>query len=131
MKFRFYNIDLPLIFLKDTHLKDRMLRIEAIVQSDVSLQVVKAIRNKGAEAVTFMESLGQGSGERPEIAGEIVEFNSTQVVISVINDSQLDDVVSAIMDVAHTGQKRDGKIFVTEIKATYDISTKQKLSELG
>ncbi len=131
MKFRFYNIDLSLIFLKDTHLKDRMLRIEAIVQSDVSLQVVKAIRNKGAEAVTFMESLGQGSGERPEIAGEIVEFNSTQVVISVINDSQLDDVVSAIMDVAHTGQKRDGKIFVTEIKATYDISTKQKLSELG
>jgi nitrogen regulatory protein P-II 1 len=53
------------------------------------------------------------------------------VVISVINDSQLDDVVSAILEVAHTGQKRDGKIFVSEIKATYDISTKQKLSELG
>ena len=120
-----------MIFLKDTFLKNSMLRIEAIVQSDVSLQVVKAIRNKGAEGVTFMESLGQGSGERPEIAGEIAEFNSTQVVISVINDSQLDDVVSAIMDVAHTGQKKDGKIFVTEIKGTYDISTKQKLTELS
>ena len=120
-----------MIFLKDIFLKNSMLRIEAIVQSDVSLQVVKAIRNKGAEAVTFMESLGQGSGERPEIAGEIAEFNSTQVVISVINDSQLDDVISAIMDVAHTGQKKDGKIFVTEIKGTYDISTKQKLTELG
>ena len=93
-----------------------MLRIEAIVQSDVSLSVVKAIRNKGAEAVTFMDSMGQGSGERPEIAGEIAEFNSTQVVISVINDSQLDDVVSAIMEVAHTGQKRDGKILSLRLK---------------
>jgi nitrogen regulatory protein PII len=35
------------------------------------------------------------------------------------------------MDVAHTGQKKDGKIFVTEIKGTYDISTKQKLTELS
>jgi hypothetical protein len=46
-----------LIFLKDPFLKNPVLRIEAIVQSDVSLQVVKAIRGKGAEAVTFMGSL--------------------------------------------------------------------------
>ena len=36
-----------------------MKRIEAIVQSDISLQVVKEILRACAEAVTFMESLGQ------------------------------------------------------------------------
>ena len=36
-----------------------MKRIEAIVQSDIPLQVVKGILRAGAEAVTFMESLGQ------------------------------------------------------------------------
>ena len=108
-----------------------MQRIEAIVQNEVAIPVVKAIREKGADAVTFMESLGQGQGERPEFGGKIADFNTTQVIISVVNDSQLDDVVSTIMDVAHTGQKKDGKIFVTEIKATYDISTKQELTELN
>jgi len=108
-----------------------MQRIEAIVQSDVARPVVMAIREKGADAVTFMESMGQGQGERPEIGGKTALFNSTQVIISVVNDSQLDNVVSAIMDVAHTGQKKDGKIFITEIKAIYDISTKQKLIELN
>ena len=107
-----------------------MKQIEAIVQSDISLQVVKAIRNTGAEAVTFMESLGDGPGEKPEIMGKIAEYNTTQVVISVVKDSQLDDAISAIMDIAHTGQKKDGKIFVTEIKEAYDIATRQKSTEL-
>jgi nitrogen regulatory protein P-II 1 len=108
-----------------------MKRIEAIVPKEVSRQVIFAIRKIGVDAVTFMESLGQGEGERPEIAGRQTDFNSTTVIISVVNDSQLDSVVSAIMDVAHTGQKKDGKIFITNVEETYDISTKQKLTKLN
>ena len=108
-----------------------MKRIEAIVQNTVSREVIFAIRKKGAEAVIFMESLGQGEGERPEIMGRQSDFNSTTVIISIVNDSQLDSVVSAIMDVAHTGQKKDGKIFITNVEETYDISTKQKLTKLN
>ena len=105
-----------------------MKRIEAIVPKEVSRQVIFAIRKIGADAVTFMESLGQGEGERPEIAGRQADFNSTTVIISIVNDSQLDSVVSAIMDSAHTGQKKDGKIFIINVEETYDISTKQKLN---
>ena len=108
-----------------------MKRVEAIVQSEVSREVIFAIREKGADAVTFMESLGLGDGQRPEISGKEAEFNTTNVIISIVNDSQLDSVVSAIMDVAHTGQKKDGKIFITNVEETYDISTKQKLAELN
>ena len=108
-----------------------MKRVEVIVQSEVSREVIFAIREMGAEAVTFMESLGRGEGQRPEISGKEAEFNTTNVIISIVNDSQLESVVSAIMGVAHTGQKKDGKIFITNVEETYDISTKQKLSEIN
>ena len=107
-----------------------MKRVETVVQSEVSRQVVKAIRDKGVGGVTLIESLGQGAGDRPEIGGKQIEFNSTDVIITVVNDSQLESVVSAIMDTAHTGQKGDGKIFITNVEESYYISTKQKSDEL-
>lgn len=111
-------------------LKNIMKRIEAIVQSEKSREVVKAIRSKGVGGVTLIESLGQGAGDRPEIGGKQIEFNSTDVIVTVVNDSQKSSVISAIMDIAHTGQKGDGKIFISNIEESFDISTKQKSTEL-
>jgi len=111
-------------------LKKRMKRIETVVQSEVSRQVVRAIKETGVGGVTLIESLGQGAGERPEIGGKQIEFNSTDVIITVVNDSQVDSVVSAIMNTAHTGEKGDGKIFVTNVEQSYDISTKQKSTQI-
>lgn len=107
-----------------------MKRIEAIVQSEVSKQVVRAIRDAGVGGVTLIQSLGQGAGERPEIGGHQIEFNSTDVIVTVVQDSIVSSVVSAIMDVAHTGEKGDGKIFVSNVEESYDISTKEKSAEL-
>ncbi len=106
-----------------------MKRIETVVQSEVSRKVVKAIRDTGVGGVTLIESLGQGAGDRPEIGGKQIEFNSTDVIITVVNDSEVDSVVSAIMDTAHTGEKGDGKIFVSNIEESFDISTKQKSTD--
>jgi nitrogen regulatory protein P-II 1 len=106
-----------------------MKRIETVVQSEVSRKVVKAIRDTGVGGVTLIESLGQGAGDRPEIGGKQIEFNSTDVIITVINDFEVDTVVSAIMETAHTGQKGDGKIFVSNVEESFDISTKQKSTD--
>ena len=103
-----------------------MKRIEAIVQSEVSKQVVNAISKVGVGGVTLIQSLGQGAGERPTIGGKQIEFNSTDVVVTVVDDDQVDSVVSAIMESAHTGEKGDGKIFVSNVEASYDITTKEK-----
>ena len=83
-----------------------MKRIETVVQSEVSRKVVKAIRNTGVGGVTLIESLGQGAGDRPEIGGKQIEFNSTDVIVTVVNDSE-----------------------VTNVEEAYDISTKQKSIE--
>ena len=106
-----------------------MKRVETVVQSEVSRKVVKAIRDTGVGGVTLIESLGQGAGDRPEIGGKQIEFNSTDVIVTVVNDSEVDSVVSVIMDTAHTGQKGDGKIFVTNVEESFDISTKQKSTD--
>ncbi|NIM25158.1 MAG: P-II family nitrogen regulator [Nitrososphaeria archaeon] len=103
-----------------------MKRIEAVVQSEVSRKVVRAVRETGVGGVTLIESLGQGAGYRPEIAGKQIEFNSTDVILTVVNDSQVDAVISAIMDTAYTGKKGDGKIFISNVEESYDISTKEK-----
>ena len=106
-----------------------MKRIEAIVQSEISKQVVNAIRKIGIEGVTLIQSLGQGDGERPEIGGHQIEFNSTDIIITVIPNSKVEAVVSEIIRVAHTGEKGDGKVFVSEVAESYDITTKEKSVE--
>jgi nitrogen regulatory protein P-II 1 len=103
-----------------------MKRVEAIVQSDMAKQVVQAIRDEGVEGITLIQSFGQGQGERPLIGGKQIEFNTTDVIMSVIPDSKVNQVVEKIISVAHTGSKGDGKIFVSEISNSYDIATKQK-----
>ena len=107
-----------------------MKRIEAIVQSEMSKKVVNAITKAGVGGVTLIQSLGQGSGERPEIGGHKIEFNSTDVIVTVVQDSMVQQVITAIIETAHTGQKGDGKIFITNIEESYDISTKEKSTEL-
>jgi nitrogen regulatory protein P-II 1 len=105
-------------------------RIETIVQSEVSKKVVNAISKTGVGGVTLIQSLGQGAGERPEIGGHQIEFNSTDVIVTVVQDLMVPKVVNAIIETAHTGEKGDGKIFVTNVEESYDISTKEKSTEL-
>ena len=106
-----------------------MKKVEAIVRSELAKRVVDEITKQGVGGVTLIQSLGRGSGERPWLGGEKghqVEFNALDVIITVIEDSQLDSVVSAISNTAHTGEKGDGKIFVSDISDVYDITTKEK-----
>ncbi len=43
-------------------------------------------------------------------------------------DSKLEPVVSAIIDIAHSGSKGDGMIFVSTIEEAYKIGTKEKVT---
>ncbi len=106
-----------------------MKRVETIVQSEVSRLVVNAIRKTGVEGVTLIQSLGQGEGERPEIGGKQIEFNSTDVILTVVPNSKVNNVIDAIIQVAHSGEKSDGKIFVSDITESIDIATKEKCVE--
>ena len=94
--------------------------------------VTDAIIKAGAGGVTVAETRGKGSAERPLVGGArgtakyIAEYNRTDTVTTVVEDSKAKSVIDAIMNAVHTGSKGDGKIFVSTVEEAYDIATKQK-----
>ena len=68
--------------------------------------------------------VGGARGTARFIAG----YNRIDTITTIVNDSKLDAVVSAIIDTAHTGSKGDGMIFVSTIDEAHKIGTKEKVT---
>ncbi len=111
-----------------------MKRIEAMIPNLKRNYVVDAILKAGAQGTSVVETRGKGAGDRPLISGAkgtaryIAGYNRIDTIITVVNDSKLDAVVSAIIDTAYTGHKGDGMIFVSTIDEAYKIGTKEKVT---
>ena len=109
-----------------------MKRIDAMIPNLKRRQVVDAVLTAGARGLTVSETRGRGVSPRPLIGGArgtakyIAEYNRTDTITIIVEDSQVDVIVKAIMGMVQTGTKSDGKIFVSNIEETYDISTGQK-----
>jgi nitrogen regulatory protein P-II 1 len=114
-----------------------MKRIEAMVPSMRRRQVVEGILQAGAKGVTLVEGRGKGDGERPMVKGArgtakyIADYNRIDTMITMVDDSKVDSIVSAIMNTAYRGNEGDGMIFVSTIDEAYKISTKEKISSLS
>ena len=91
-------------------------------------EIIKA----GAGGVTVAETRGKGSSPRPSIGGArgtaryLAEYNRTDTVTTIVEDSKVDDIIKAIMKACQTGKKGDGKIFVSSVVEFYDITTGRK-----
>jgi nitrogen regulatory protein P-II 1 len=109
-----------------------MKRIDAMIPNLKRGKVVDAILKTGVGGVTVSETRGKGSGVRPLIGGArgtaryVAEYTRTDTVTTIVEDSQVDSVIKAIMNVVHTGKKSDGKIFVSPVEESYDITTGKK-----
>lgn len=116
---------------------DTMKRIEAMIPSMRRSEVVDRILNSGAQGITLVECRGKGNGERPIVGGArgtakyIADYNRIDTIITVVDDSKLDSIVSAIMDTAYRGSDGDGMIFVSTIDEAYKIGTKKKVTSLS
>ena len=110
-----------------------MKRIDAMIPSIKRSEVVDLIIKAGAQGVTVVESRGKGAGERPMVGGArgtakyIAGYNRIDTITTVVEDSKLDSVVSAIMKGTHTGSAGDGMIFVSAVEEAYKIGTKEKI----
>ena len=114
-----------------------MKRIDAMIPSMRRSEVVDRILKAGAQGITLVEGRGKGDGERPMVGGArgtakyIADYNRIDTIITVVDDSKLDSVVSAIMDASSRGSDGDGMIFVSTIDEAYKISTKEKITSLS
>jgi nitrogen regulatory protein P-II 1 len=108
-----------------------MKKIEAVIQEDKLSSVVNALKISEVGGVTITLSRGIGAGERPMVQGARgtakfeAAYNKIATIVTVVDDSKIDPVVTAIMNAASTGKAGDGKIFITNVEEAFDIATKQ------
>lgn len=106
-----------------------MKKIEAVIQSEKQKAVIDSLIQAGVGGLTVTRSLGRGAGERPRIGGkkgEEIQYNAVDTVVTVVDDSKVDSILSAILKAGYSGTKGDGKIFVSNIDDAIDIYSKEK-----
>jgi len=99
-----------------------MKKIEAIVQPATRDAVIAKIKKVGVGGVTVHQVQGQGTQDPPLVG----QYFSRDLIICVIDDPKLDEVLDAIANVACSGTKGDGKVFVTTIDDALDLCTKKR-----
>jgi len=86
-----------------------MKKIEAVIQNDKQKAVIDALVSQGVGGLTVTRSLGRGAGERPRIGGkkgEEIQYNAVDTIVTVVDDSKVDSIVSAISQAAYSGSKK-------------------------
>ena len=97
-----------------------MKKVEAIIRPFKLEDVKVALVEAGIIGMTVSEVRGfgrqKGQVERYRGSEFTVEFLQNLKIEVVVEDSRVDDVVTAIADSARTGEIGDGKIFVSELE---------------
>jgi nitrogen regulatory protein P-II 1 len=108
-----------------------MKRIEATVHIDKTGAVSEAIKDI-VGGFTILEGNGRGSGQRQTIrAGRgtgtfIAEFNKVATVSTIVNDSDVDKITTAITNAAFTGAPGDGIIVISSVDDVINIASKKR-----
>jgi len=109
-----------------------MKKIEAVIQEKHEQNVVDALRKLDIGGMSLFHGVGRGRGPRnikPGLGRYIERYNAILEIVIVVEDSKVDQVVSTIADIAHTGSLGDGKIFVSTIDEVIDITSKEKVEK--
>lgn len=94
--------------------------------------VVEALKKIGVGGITILDARGWGKGPRSQMTSQrgtgsyTARFNIKNYVITVVDDSVVNIVVTAIIEAAGTDSPGDGKIFIDTIEDAIDIGSKQK-----
>lgn len=114
------------------YLERFMKRIEAIIAAEKVSAVNEALKRAGVGGTTVLDAKGRGRGEKPKVqTGRgtqrlAAEFSVRANVMTVVDDSDVEKVIKAILDTASTGSAGDGKIFISTVAEAIDIGTKKR-----
>mgnify|MGYP000892071964 FL=1 len=102
-----------------------MQLIRAIVRSEKSATVIKALFEAGFVAVTRVPVIGRGKQRGIKVGDITYDEITKDLLLIVINDDDKDYAVKTIIGSARTGEKGafgDGKIFISAVDEAYTIS---------
>jgi nitrogen regulatory protein P-II 1 len=107
-----------------------MKRIEAIVRPTKVNEVYAALEQVGHPGLMISEIEGHGrtKGIEQKVRGRTykVEFITKARIELVVEDAEVNDIVSAIQNAAFTGQIGDGKIFVHPLDDAVRVRTAER-----
>ena len=108
-----------------------MKEIKAIIQPFMLSKVVDALKkipHFPGITVTKVQGFGRekGEGAHHKIIEDLIDYVPKVKIEIVVHDDMLDDVVGAIVDHAHTGNRGDGKIFIYDVRESVRIKTKER-----
>ncbi|WP_411964990.1 P-II family nitrogen regulator [Haloferax sp. YSMS24] len=106
---------------------DGIKMVMAIIRPDKLADVKTALADAGAPSLTVTNVSGRGSqpAKKGQWRGEeyTVDLHQKVKVECVVADIPAEDVVDAIADAAHTGEKGDGKVFVIPVDDAVQVRT--------
>ena len=101
--------------------------VVAMVRPDKLGDVKQALAEVGAPSLTVTNVSGRGSqpAKKGQWRGEeyVVDLHQKVKIETVVADIPAEDVVDAIAEGAHTGEKGDGKIFVMPVDDAHQVRT--------
>jgi len=107
-----------------------MKRIEAIIRPIRFEAVKEALNDIGiyGMTVTDVRGFGRQQGHTEKYRGSTYTLNLLPKIKLevVVPDSRVDEVVSAIIEAAQTGEIGDGKIFIADVEEVVRIRTGER-----
>jgi nitrogen regulatory protein PII len=101
--------------------------VVAMIRPDKLGDVKQALAEAGAPSLTVTNVSGRGSqpAKKGQWRGEeyVVDLHQKVKIECVVAEIPSEDVVEAIQEGAHTGEKGDGKIFVLPVESAHQIRT--------
>ena len=123
-----------MIFFKQYQKRIEMKRIEATIQA-TKIGAVSDALNDIVGGFTILEGKGRGSGARQQIrsgrgTGSITaEYNEVATISTIVDESDVEKISTAIADAAFTGKGGDGIVIVTNVENILNIASKKSGSE--
>ena len=110
-----------------------MKKVEAIIKPFKLEEVKEALSSNGIKGLTVIEVKGfgrqKGHKELYRGAEYEIEFLPKVKLEVVVPDSEVENVVEAIVSSARTGRLGDGKVFVSSVEEVIRIRTSERGEE--
>jgi len=108
-----------------------MKEIKAIIQPYIVSKVVRALHGLDHfPGFTLLDARGQGRGRGEggsyKVTEEDIDYHRKVMIVVVCSDEFATIVTEAIQNAAHTGNKGDGIIIVSEVAEVIRIRTGEK-----
>jgi nitrogen regulatory protein P-II 1 len=108
-------------------MSDDIKMVVAMIRPDKLSDVKQSLAEAGAPSLTVTNVSGRGSqpAKKGQWRGEeyVVDLHQKVKIECVVSEIPTGDVVEAIKEGAHTGEKGDGKIFVLPVDSAVQIRT--------